>query len=243
MARRDGHVSPAELPGAVLSRAGIGCRISLLESLSAMSWSLSNTLTQRGYPIPLSEEDAAYMRLTPFRIATLWLKDRGTPAVSADEAQASWRFTIETQSDDVFSLALTLAGGTPEHISKVGVRSSTSEADLIVPYPAYALFTQWPADKAAPHEHLVAVIELRNLCMKGNHSLLTDGDLKHATGCMGLLLISGDQSVIPSLRKVLRMARDHRWAMVKTFASKSSVSGGTRTHRESEDWLPSLLSG
>jgi hypothetical protein len=193
---------------------------SLLESLSALSWSLSNALTQRGYPIPISEEDAAYMRLTPFRLVTLWLKDRGTPAVIAGEAQASWRFTIETQPDDLFSLALTLAGGTPEHISKVGVRSSTSEADLIVPYPAYALFTQWPADKAAPHEHLVAVIELRSICMKGNHSLLTDGDLRHATGCLGLLLFSGDQSVIPSLRRVLRMARDRRWAVVENFASE-----------------------
>ncbi|WP_192477380.1 hypothetical protein [Arthrobacter sp. AET 35A] len=48
---------------------------SLLESLSAMSWSLSNALTQRGYPIPLSDEDAAYMRITPFRLVSVTVEN------------------------------------------------------------------------------------------------------------------------------------------------------------------------
>ena len=192
---------------------------SLLESLSALLWSLSNALTQRGHPIPISQEDAAYMRMMPFRLVTLWLKDRGTAVVSANETERSWRFIIETQPDDVFALALTLARGAPDNISRVGIRSDSSDTDLIVPCAAYELFAQWPADDATPQEHLVAILELRNHCLKGKESLLTVGNLRHGVGCLGLFLISGDQSVIRFMRRLQRMAEEHGWTAEATAAA------------------------
>lgn len=193
---------------------------SLLESLSAMSWSLSNALTQRGHPIPMSQEDAAYMRMTPFRLVTLWLKDNGTALVSASETERSWRFTIDKQTDGLFTLALTLAAGAPENISKIGVRSSSSDVDLIVPSAAYELFTEWPSADATPQEHLVAVLELRNHCLKGKDSLLTEGDLRYGVACLGLHVISGDQTVIPCLRRLQRMAKERGRTTEATIAAE-----------------------
>ncbi|WP_216699695.1 hypothetical protein [Arthrobacter sp. H5] len=193
---------------------------SLLESLAAMSWSLSNALTQRGCPVPLSDEDAAYMRVTPFRFAGLWLKDRGTIVLSAEESESAWKFTLDSGSGDVFNLALALAVGVPKSISKVGVRSSMADASLVVPYSAYELLIHWPADSSAPREHLMAVVELRSGCIRNNQSLLTESDLRYAVGCFGLFLLDGDQSVIPHLRRLMKMAGLGHWSVVEGYISE-----------------------
>ncbi|NYD78395.1 hypothetical protein [Arthrobacter cupressi] len=193
---------------------------SLLESLSAMSWSLSNALAQRGYSIPLSAEDAAYLRMTPFRLATLWMKDHGTALLSACEAEDSWRFIIETDSDDVLALALTIAGGAPENIAKIGIRSDSLDTDLIVPVAAFDLFSRWPKDSAAPHEHLLAVLELRNHCLRGKDALLTRENIRHGVGCLGLFLIGGDRTMIPFLRRLQRMAKEHGWTHEDAVAAE-----------------------
>ncbi|WP_454810600.1 hypothetical protein [Paenarthrobacter nitroguajacolicus] len=193
---------------------------SLLESLSAMSWSLSNALAQRGKPVPLSAQDAAYMRLTPFRLVTLWIKDHGIALVSASETEDSWRFIIEKNSDDLFVLALTLAGGAPENITQIGLRSEALNTDLLVPAAAVDLFSRWPGEGATPQEHLLAVLELRSHCWRGQGVILTKENVRHGVACLGLLLIQGDRSKIPFLRRIQRMAKDHGWSPEAAVAAE-----------------------
>ncbi|UEJ83546.1 hypothetical protein Bra3105_04325 [Brachybacterium halotolerans subsp. kimchii] len=62
-----------------ISRAGVIDRIfSFVESVLAMNWSLMNDLARLGIEVPLKEDDASYMNLTAFRLATLWLES-GAP--------------------------------------------------------------------------------------------------------------------------------------------------------------------
>lgn len=183
---------------------------SLLESLSALSWSLSNALTQSGSPVPLSDSDATYMRLTPFRLANLWLRDRGTNVLTSEETQTSWKFTLDADLEDVFELALALALGVPEPISKVGVRSCLNETTLIVPFSAYNRLAKLQLRESDPKDHLVAMLHLRNECRVKEQSLLSGSDLKFATGCLGLFLLNGDNYAIPYLRQVLTLATSSR---------------------------------
>jgi hypothetical protein len=189
----------------------------LLESLAAMSWSLTSALEQHGHVIPMSEQDRAYLRLTPFRLATLWLQDR-TALTSAEETSNSWIFSLESNVKDVFSFALVLAGGAPETISKVGVRSESAGTEVLVPHSAFDLFTRWPSEGVPPHEHVAALLDLRNQCLQDTKPMLTDTDLRYGVGCLGLLLIAGDQSVMPSLRRVWQIAKDRGYVTEEALA-------------------------
>lgn len=189
----------------------------LLESLAAMSWSLTSALEQHGHVIPMSEQDRAYLRLTPFRLATLWLREK-TALTGAEETSNTWNFSLESNAEDVFSFALVLAGGAPQTISKVGVHSESAGTEVLVPYSAFDLFTRWPSEGAPPHEHVAALLDLRDQCLQDTKPMLTNMELRYGVGCLGLLLIGGDQSVMPSLRRVRQIAKDRGYVTEEALA-------------------------
>jgi hypothetical protein len=65
----------------------------LLETLSAMSWALSNALAHEGLPVRATEPDASYMGFSAFRLALLSLEQQGTKVVDSREDPTSWAFT------------------------------------------------------------------------------------------------------------------------------------------------------
>ncbi|SDQ67677.1 hypothetical protein SAMN04489742_2088 [Arthrobacter crystallopoietes] len=179
---------------------------SLLESTSAMSWSLSNSLTQAGFPLPTKEADAAYMNLSPFRLAVLWLRDRGTNVLDACETSESWSFTIDGDRNEVLELALTFMKTAPEALSEVTVRTLTLEAPLKIPFSAYGQFLT-VRDDSVPSATVLAMLELWNACTMDGKPLLSTSDLKFATAVVGMfVLLKRDNSLIPHLRRTLELA-------------------------------------
>ena len=179
----------------------------LFESISAMSWSLSNALSNAGHAIPLREEDAAYMKLSAFHMAKFYLKHNGTPVLSSEELDSRWAFVLSPGHDRVFELAMALSLGSPAQIRKIVLQSGEGETPLIIPQSAYNRVALLSDTDSQPLDHMMAVLELRNDSTIGGRSLLGTSDLKFAAGSLGMLLIiKKDPSLIPHLRRVRTLA-------------------------------------
>lgn len=183
---------------------------SFVESILAMNWSLTNALALLGIEVPVTEDDASYMNLTPFRLARLWLESRGTKVVEARESSSSWELTLSMDSDDVFAWALAFAQHVPEGISNVSVRVPGAVYPLVVPLAAFENFEDAQEAAKTPVDYVIALLEFRAKCTVDGSSILTTEDLQYAVGAIGLLLLKKDDlSLIPSLRKVHKMTISH----------------------------------
>ncbi|MGW9550894.1 hypothetical protein ACWG8W_07550 [Citricoccus zhacaiensis] len=205
-----------------MPRAEVIDRIfSFVESVLAMSWSLSNALARLGIEAPVTEDDASYMNLTPFRLATLWLESRGTTIVEANESSTSWDLTLVMDREDIFTLALAFAQHVPEGISKVSVRAPGAVISLIAPFAAFERFEDARESATVPVDHLMAIIEFRAECMAEGKSILTASDLQYAAGSIGLFLLkTDDYSLIPSLRKVHQLTISHSTAEITSVVKR-----------------------
>lgn len=191
-----------------LSRAQVVDQVfSLLESAAAMSWSLSNALAQAGHAVPMKESDAAYMNLSPLRLVTLWLTDRGTHLLKAENAEASWDFTVQTDPKETFELALAIGVGAPEVVAEVSVHAPNNDAPLRVPLSAYAQFLTVTGPESLPADHLLGLLEFRNACTVSGRSLLKVSDMKFAAATLGIsFLVNGELAQLPYLRRSLKLA-------------------------------------
>lgn len=194
-----------------MSRAEVIDHIfSFVESILAMNWSLTNTLARLGIEVPVTEDDASYMNLTPFRLATLWLEGRGTTIVEARESPTSWDFTLSMDRDGVFALALAFAQHVPEGISEVSVRVPGAASSLVIPLTAFENFEAAREAATAPVDHVIALLDFRAKCTIGGKSILSADDLRYATAVIGLFLVmQEDVALIPYLRRVLALATSH----------------------------------
>lgn len=184
--------------------------LSLFESISAMSWSLSNALSQAGYEIPLRDEDAAYMNLSAFHMAKFYLKHNGMPVLASEELDSSWSFVLGPGQDHVFELALALSLNSPDRIRKIILHSATGETPLVIPLNSYNRVSLLTDTDTHPLDHMMAVLELRKDSTKDGHSLIKSSDLKFAAGSLSMLLtVQKDLSVIPHLRRVGTLAAMH----------------------------------
>lgn len=183
---------------------------SLFESISAMSWSLSNALSNAGHAIPLREEDAAYMKLSAFYMAKFYLKHKGTPVLSSEESGSTWTFLLSPGQDRVFEIALAVSLGSPAQIRKVVLHTNAGETPLIIPQSAYNRVALLSETDSQPLDHVMAVLELRNDSTIGGRSLLRTSDLKFAAASLGILLTTKkDPTLIPHLRRVKTLAEAH----------------------------------
>lgn len=180
--------------------------LSLVESTSAMSWSLSNALATSGFSLPIKEADSAYMNLSKFRLATLWLKGRGGSLIDAAETDQAWDFTIEDDLHQELELAQALMLGAPESTREVTVRSLEPAAHLRVPFSAFNSLST-AQSTSSPLVTLMAIIELRYACRLDHKQMLEPADLKFAAATFGtFILLNGDISLISPLRKMLKIS-------------------------------------
>lgn len=196
--------------------------LSLFESISAMSWSLSNALSQAGYPILLQDEDATYMKLSAFHMAKFHLKHSGTPAITSEEGDSSWSFTLSPGQHDVFGVAVALALNSPDYIRKATVQTVPEATPLIISLEDYDRVSLLSGPNTQPLDRMMAVIELRNASNKEGRTLLKSSDLKYAAGSFALLLImQKDLSVIPHLRRIRTLADLHNNQRAKKLITEA----------------------
>ncbi|GAA2553389.1 hypothetical protein GCM10009861_11390 [Neomicrococcus aestuarii] len=183
---------------------------SFMESVLAMGWSLSNVLARLGIEVPIKDEDASYMNLTQFRLATLWLEHLGTTVVEADQKSTSWDLTLAIEPDETFSLAIALAENVPDIVSEVSVRAPGTATPMVIPLSAFTNLKSAQAAATAPVDHLLALVEFRAMCTVEGKSVLTAEDLRFAVATIGLLLImKEDFTLIPYLRRVRQLTISH----------------------------------
>ncbi|MGP9684027.1 hypothetical protein [Brachybacterium sp. AOP3-A1-3] len=187
-----------------LSRAEVIDRIfSFVESILAMSWSLRNALARLDIEVPLKANDAAYMNLTPFRLATLWLESDSSNLVDAKETATTWEFTMAIDQREVAPMALTFAQKLPEDVAAVSVRTPSSHTSLIVPFAAYERFHAAHDAALEPVHQVMALVVFRSECMVNGKAIVTPSDLMYTVATIGLpLLQKDDLSLIPLLRRV-----------------------------------------
>lgn len=175
------------------------------EVLSAMSFSLSNALTNIGQPITTSENDATYMGFSAFRLAKLFLEQKGTTLLSAAETKDAWHFGID-DAVDVFQLGIVLALGAPPGLSSVTVSVTNSSEPLVVPLDEYKRFAKLSEQATTPKDHLLGILNLRQRCTRKGKSLLTAGDLNFAAASLGLHLLLDKPDAATHLRQVMKLA-------------------------------------
>ncbi|MCO4239428.1 hypothetical protein NG702_18795 [Pseudarthrobacter sp. MDT3-28] len=177
----------------------------LLETLSAMSWALSNALAHAGLPVRATEPDASYMGFSAFRLASLSLEQQGTGVVDSREDPTSWAFTVASP-DDVFQLGIVLGLSAPRSLAFLTVTNARDTEPVTVPLEAYQRFAEPRQGEGAPEDHLLALLELRQSCSWRGRPLLTSNDLRFATATLGLFLLLGKPEVISHVRRVMRLA-------------------------------------
>lgn len=191
----------------VLSYAELVDKVfSLLESVSAMSWALSNAITESGFDLPLKEADVSYMNLSNFRLAVLWLNGTHRTVLHAAQANSKWDFILEDAANQEFEIAQALMHVAGESTSEVTVRSPTQAANLQVPYRALGEVAA-AQDASLPMETLMAIIELRHSSRLDQKQVLNISDLKFAVASLGMfVLLNEDYSLIPHLRRILEIS-------------------------------------
>lgn len=180
----------------------------LFESTAAMSWSLTNALASYDFTLPIGRTDSAYMDLSEFRLATLWIEGRGGRVLETYQTAASWHFTIDGQSGQELTLAHTLLRGAPESIVEVTVRSPIEAPHVSVPFSEL--------DRLSPTQQrdddvgtLSTLVNLRHASRIGHKPVLITSDLKFATASVGMfVLLKDDMSFVPNLRRILGIATE-----------------------------------
>lgn len=207
--------------------------MSFMESVFAMSWSLTNALARLNIEVPMSEEDLSYMNMGPFQLTRRWFQSKAI-LVNAEERPRSWEFTLSMESDDILNLAVALAQNTPEDISEVSVRVPGAGTVLNVPSEAFDQYVAAKKTAEVSVDHLVALIELRAKCTTSGNPILTLEDLQYAAGCIGLLVLKkADFSLLPSLRKIHKLSIAHSARVVTNTAKR--VFALTRTLDKAAD--------
>lgn len=180
---------------------------SFFESLMAMSWSLSNALSQSGYEIPLSDEDASYMRISTFHMLKFYLKHQGSQIESAEEIGSVWSFVLGSGQEHVFELSLAVALGAPEWIDKIMIRTNAEKPILVVPLSSYKRIAAQTEQNVPPLDRMMAVLELMNASLIENVNLIDQHGFNYAIGCLGVaLLVHDDKSSILHIRRVRELA-------------------------------------
>ena len=180
---------------------------SLLESVSAMSWSLSNALAKSGFDLLIEEADTSYMNLSKFRLAVLWLNSTRGNVLDATKTDAAWEFILEDNENQELEIAQTLMRGAQELTSEVTVRSSALAPHLRVPYSAFENLST-AQSVSRPTETLMAIIEFRHASRLDQKQVLDVSDLKFAAATVGMfILLNEENSLIPHLRRILEISR------------------------------------
>lgn len=184
--------------------------LSFFESLSAMSWSLSNALSQAGHEILLSDEDASYMNISTFHMAKFYLGHQGHQLISAEEVGSAWSFVLGSDQEQVFELSLAIALGAPTWIDTVTVQTDMEKPFLVIPLSEYKKLALQTEQNAPPLERMMAILELRNASHIENKGLVNQHTFTYAAGCLGVALLEhDDKSAIPHLRRLRELAVLH----------------------------------
>lgn len=180
---------------------------SFFESLMAMSWSLSNALSQSGHEVPLSDEDASYMHISTFHMLKFYLKHQGNQIESADELGSVWSFVLRSEQEHVFELSLAVALGAPERTEKITIQTNAKKPFLVVPLSSYKKIALQAEQNVPPLDRMMAVLELRNASHIENEPLIDQHGLNYAAGCLGVALLEhDDKSSILHIRRLRELA-------------------------------------
>lgn len=179
-----------------------------LESLAATSWALSNALSEAGIDVPLPEADAAYIGMSKFKTAALWLSDRGEGVVRAEETETAWEFDLEGVGG-VSEIALTLAMVEGNSLNEISLqRQGSTDSWLEIPLFAYVAHADMLTSDHTPAEFLISVLKLRASCHSGSRPLVGSDDFRYAIAVLGLFILNSDVTMIRPIRQVEVLARD-----------------------------------
>ena len=180
---------------------------SLLESTAAMNWSLSNALAISGIALPMQDTDSAYMNLSQFRFAVLWLTNSRGNVVSATQTNLAWKVILDEGETEEMEIAQTLMRGAPVSITEVTVGSSVQGQHLRLPYSAFENFAT-AQGAGVPVDTLMAILEFRSVSSLDGKKVLVPEDLKFAAASIGIpLLLKEQYSLVPHLRRLLTISR------------------------------------
>lgn len=178
------------------------------ESLAATSWALSNALSNAGIEVPTPEADAAYIGMSKFKTAELWLSERGEVVARSVEKDDAWEFDIDGVGG-VSEIALTMAmveGIGPHQISVQ--RHASIDPWLKIPLGMYIAHAELTSADHTPSEFLMNLLKLRASCRSGSQSLVGSDDLRYAIAVLGLFILNSDVTVIRHIRQVEVLARN-----------------------------------
>ncbi|ANP74831.1 hypothetical protein PA27867_3921 (plasmid) [Cryobacterium arcticum] len=179
-----------------------------LESLAATSWALSNALSNAGIEVPTPDADAAYIGMSRFKSAVLWLSDKDEGLVRADEREGAWEFEIGGIGGvSEIALALALADlASPDDIYLQ--RQGATDPWLEMPLATYITHLDTLSVNSSPSEQLIGLLKLRASCRLGSKPLVGSDDFRYAIGVLGLFILNSDVSMIRPIRQVEALARE-----------------------------------
>ncbi|WP_146215785.1 hypothetical protein [Cryobacterium arcticum] len=178
------------------------------ESLAATSWALSNALSNAGIEVPTPDADAAYIGMSKFKTAALWLSDRGEGVCRSEEKDNAWEFDLDGVGG-VSEIALTLAmaeGTLPHQISVQ--RHASTDPWLEIPLDMYIAHADMLSAEHTPSEFLISLLKLRASCHSGSQPLAGSGDFRYAIAVLGLFILNSDVTMIRHIRQVEVLARN-----------------------------------
>jgi len=206
-------ISGAEIDFKLKSKRGsvaidlvIDVIFALFESLGATAWALNNSLSNAGLEVPVSEDDAAYMGISGFRAAQLWLANTNVEIRSFTNNSGNWDLQTGGHGD-VLPLALALAQSSVSNIQSVLVhRANITEERILVPIEVLRKHFELVSRDAHGPELLVSVLAIRCSSTRNGSTLATNEDFEYVISALGLFYLNSDLSVIPLLREVNRLA-------------------------------------
>ncbi len=196
----------------------------MLESVLALNWAVGVGLEEAEVSVALPESDAAAWGLGPSDLASTWLEARFGPGRVQSEVGAGTWTVRAARIDDPLSIAVVLMGAAEPSVHCVDVAKHPETPPGIELHWEDVNAYGATARSASGLTSGMALVELRHTTFDGSGCVLRSEDLEFVTLGAGLSLMQGDLTTVPHLRRLLSLAKEHRFAAAEALAAEALKS-------------------